>query len=134
MPRYLPKSIVCFREGYNGQKFVRDLVAGITVGIIALPLAMAFGIASIRGDVAASARISPPAAGLSRRSWPASDFRGSAAAGCRSVDQPGRSSSSSAESRSTTDTPAWRLPRSWPASDRDGPMPVQGDIEFIPIR
>ena len=64
MPRYLPKSIVCFREGYDGQKFVRDLVAGITVGIIALPLAMAFGIASIRGDVAASAGISPPAAGL----------------------------------------------------------------------
>jgi sulfate permease, SulP family len=64
MSRFLPKSIVCFREGYNGQKFVRDLVAGITVGIIALPLAMAFGIASIRGDVASSAGISPPAAGL----------------------------------------------------------------------
>src|ERR1700751_4936840 len=64
MSRYLPKSIVCLREGYGGQQFARDLVAGITVGIIALPLAMAFGIASIRGDVAASAGISPPAAGL----------------------------------------------------------------------
>src|SRR5690242_19852227 len=31
MPRYLPKSIVCFREGYDRQRFLRDLIAGITV-------------------------------------------------------------------------------------------------------
>ncbi len=36
----------------------------MTVGIIALPLAMAFGIASIPESVAAAAGISPPAAGL----------------------------------------------------------------------
>jgi sulfate permease, SulP family len=33
-------------EGYDRQRFVRDLGAGITVGIVALPLALAFGIAS----------------------------------------------------------------------------------------
>ncbi|MDO9071940.1 MAG: SulP family inorganic anion transporter [Rubrivivax sp.] len=33
-------------KGYNKQRFLADLGAGITVGIIALPLALAFGIAS----------------------------------------------------------------------------------------
>src|SRR6267143_7225676 len=33
-------------KGYSGEKFMPDLVAGITVGIVALPLAMAFAIAS----------------------------------------------------------------------------------------
>jgi SulP family sulfate permease len=41
----LPKSILAFR-GYTPQMFVHDLLAGITVGLVALPLAMAFGIAS----------------------------------------------------------------------------------------
>ncbi len=36
----------CFLEKYNRQRFVRDLLAGITVGIIAIPLAMALAIAS----------------------------------------------------------------------------------------
>src|SRR5271166_4717031 len=43
--RWLPKSILCLRD-YNLNKFLRDLVAGITVGLVALPLAMAFAIAS----------------------------------------------------------------------------------------
>ena len=38
--RWLPKSILSLR-GYTPQKFLRDLVAGITVGLVALPLAMA---------------------------------------------------------------------------------------------
>ena len=42
---WLPRSIECLR-GYTFQKFVADLVAGLTVGLVALPLAMAFGIAS----------------------------------------------------------------------------------------
>ena len=33
-------------QGYTRQRFVTDLGAGITVGIVALPLALAFGIAS----------------------------------------------------------------------------------------
>ncbi len=41
----LPKSIQCLRF-YSPQNFLHDLVAGITVGLVALPLAMAFGIAS----------------------------------------------------------------------------------------
>ena len=43
--RWLPKSILCLRD-YNRTKFVHDLIAGITVGLVALPLAMAFSIAS----------------------------------------------------------------------------------------
>ncbi len=43
--RWLPKSVLCLR-GYTLDKFLRDLVAGITVGLVALPLAMAFSIAS----------------------------------------------------------------------------------------
>ena len=43
--RWLPKSILCFRD-YNLNKLVRDVIAGITVGLVALPLAMAFSIAS----------------------------------------------------------------------------------------
>ncbi|HEY1262129.1 MAG TPA: SulP family inorganic anion transporter [Terriglobales bacterium] len=43
--RWLPKSILCLR-GYNLNKFSHDLLAGITVGLVALPLAMAFSIAS----------------------------------------------------------------------------------------
>jgi SulP family sulfate permease len=41
----LPKSILALRE-YTLQAFLHDLLAGITVGLVALPLAMAFGIAS----------------------------------------------------------------------------------------
>ncbi len=43
--RWLPKSVLSLR-GYNAQKFLKDLIAGITVGLVALPLAMAFSIAS----------------------------------------------------------------------------------------
>jgi len=41
----LPKSVLALRT-YSTELFVRDLMAGITVGLVALPLAMAFGIAS----------------------------------------------------------------------------------------
>ncbi|WP_152205374.1 C4-dicarboxylic acid transporter DauA [Marinobacter changyiensis] len=36
----------CVDESYTGRRFVRDVLAGITVGIIAIPLAMALAIAS----------------------------------------------------------------------------------------
>ena len=42
---WLPKSVILLR-GYTFEKFVHDLIAGITVGLVALPLAMAFAIAS----------------------------------------------------------------------------------------
>ena len=41
----LPKSVLALRA-YSAQMFLHDLLAGITVGLVALPLAMAFGIAS----------------------------------------------------------------------------------------
>jgi len=41
----LPKSVLALRN-YSVEKFTGDLVAGITVGLVALPLAMAFAIAS----------------------------------------------------------------------------------------
>ena len=40
----VPKSVVCLMEGYTRKLFVSDLSAGITVGVISLPLAMAFSI------------------------------------------------------------------------------------------
>jgi sulfate permease, SulP family len=43
--RWLPKSVLCLRD-YNANRFLHDLIAGITVGLVALPLAMAFAIAS----------------------------------------------------------------------------------------
>src|SRR5260370_35759998 len=42
---FRPKLVDAMKE-YSSQKFFADLVAGITVGIVALPLAMAFAIAS----------------------------------------------------------------------------------------
>jgi SulP family sulfate permease len=42
---WLPKSVLFLRT-YNRHKFLLDLIAGVTVGLVALPLAMAFAIAS----------------------------------------------------------------------------------------
>src|SRR5215475_7262797 len=42
---WLPKSVLLLRT-YNRHKFLLDLIAGVTVGLVALPLAMAFAIAS----------------------------------------------------------------------------------------
>jgi sulfate permease, SulP family len=47
MPQRLePKLLTIFREGYTRKQFYADLGAGVTVGIVALPLAIAFAIAS----------------------------------------------------------------------------------------
>src|ERR1700740_1014554 len=43
--QWLPKSVLLLRD-YDRHKFVSDLIAGVTVGLVALPLAMAFAIAS----------------------------------------------------------------------------------------
>lgn len=41
-----PKLLTVLRSGYTAKDFSKDLIAGITVGIVAMPLAMAFAIAS----------------------------------------------------------------------------------------
>jgi sulfate permease, SulP family len=47
MPKRLePKLLTIFREGYTRKQFYADAAAGLTVGIVALPLAIAFAIAS----------------------------------------------------------------------------------------
>jgi sulfate permease, SulP family len=45
MADWLPKSVLCHKD-YTPRQFMADLLAGITVGLVALPLAMAFAIAS----------------------------------------------------------------------------------------
>ena len=43
--KWVPKSVLALKN-YSTQKFLADLIAGVTVGLVALPLAMAFAIAS----------------------------------------------------------------------------------------
>ncbi len=42
---WFPKSFQCLRD-YSFQTFISDLIGGVTVGLVALPLSMAFAIAS----------------------------------------------------------------------------------------
>ena len=46
LPGWLPRSVLTLSEGYDATAFTADLIAGVTVGLVALPLAMAFAIAS----------------------------------------------------------------------------------------
>jgi SulP family sulfate permease len=46
LPEWLPRSILTFASGYSARTLTADLIAGFTVGLVALPLAMAFAIAS----------------------------------------------------------------------------------------
>lgn len=48
MPRntFFRPQLISSLKGYSGKTFVSDLIAGVIVGIVALPLAIAFGIAS----------------------------------------------------------------------------------------
>lgn len=43
---FIPKSWFCFSKKYTTSMFKSDLLSGMTVGVVALPLAMAFAIAS----------------------------------------------------------------------------------------
>src|SRR5271155_4854523 len=43
--QWIPRSIECLHD-YTAKQFAQDLIAGLTVGLVALPLAMAFAIAS----------------------------------------------------------------------------------------
>jgi SulP family sulfate permease len=44
--QFTPKLFTVLKEGYSRQKLQADLLAGLTVAVVALPLAMALGIAS----------------------------------------------------------------------------------------
>src|SRR4051794_41889681 len=44
-PSWTPASLLALRQ-YSRSMLARDMIAGITVGLVALPLAMAFAIAS----------------------------------------------------------------------------------------
>src|SRR3569833_1348053 len=43
---YRPTLVTIVQEGYSGSLFQRDLLAGLTVAIVALPLSMAIAVAS----------------------------------------------------------------------------------------
>src|SRR5215470_7355590 len=43
--KWVPKSVLALK-GYTRRDLLSDLIAGVTVGLVALPLAMAFAIAS----------------------------------------------------------------------------------------
>src|SRR3569623_3217837 len=43
---YRPKLVTILREGYGAALFQKDLLAGLTVAIVALPLSMAIAVAS----------------------------------------------------------------------------------------
>ncbi len=63
--RALPNPLPIWREefrGYNTQVFQRDLMAGVTVAAVALPLALAFGVAS--GATAAAGLVTAILAGV----------------------------------------------------------------------
>lgn len=66
-PIFLPKLVTCLR-GYTRRQCAQDLVAGLTVGMVALPLALAFGIASIPESAIPehlrAVGLSPPVMGL----------------------------------------------------------------------
>jgi SulP family sulfate permease len=47
-----PTLVTTLRSGYTGQKFRSDLFGGITAAVVALPLALAFGVASGAGATA----------------------------------------------------------------------------------
>jgi sulfate permease, SulP family len=54
MPSFHPKLVTTLREGYGAAAFRKDMIGGLTVAIVALPLSMAIAIASH----------APPQAGL----------------------------------------------------------------------
>lgn len=69
---FQPKLFDCIKE-YNKSTFVSDLLAGVIVGIVALPLAIAFGIAS--GATPEAGILTAIVAGLLFRSLEEQKFR-----------------------------------------------------------
>lgn len=69
MSAFRPILFSALRRGYTARTLLADLFAGVTVGLVALPLAMAFGIASIPEQVARELLaeapwLTPPALGI----------------------------------------------------------------------
>ena len=60
--RFRPRSLELFNGSYNREQFGVDIGAGVTVGLIALPLALALGVASVPAGVATP--FPAPAVGL----------------------------------------------------------------------
>src|SRR6478736_1237131 len=52
VPRFRPRLLALFRQGYGRPELLTDILSGVTVGLIALPLALALGVASIPADAA----------------------------------------------------------------------------------
>lgn len=52
-PRFRPRLLTLLRGDYSRAQLVADLLSGVTVGLIALPLALALGVASIPAGIAA---------------------------------------------------------------------------------
>lgn len=46
MKNFCPKLVEVLRKGYDKDKFRRDTLAGMTVAVVSIPLAMALAIAS----------------------------------------------------------------------------------------
>lgn len=52
IPRFNPRIFSALRSGYSRSQAIADALSGITVGLIALPLALALGVASIPAGLA----------------------------------------------------------------------------------
>jgi SulP family sulfate permease len=100
MKFFKPKLIECL-HGYSRQTFLSDLAAGVTVGIVALPLAIGFGIAS--GVT--------PAQGLWTAIIAGAIIAALAAAKCRSAARPAHLSPFSRASLPATAMPVSRWQR-----------------------
>jgi hypothetical protein len=61
-PDLVPKLFTVLRDGYGWAQFRRDALAGVVVGIVALPLSIAFATSSMRFSRASCAPASPRAA------------------------------------------------------------------------
>lgn len=90
---------------YSREKFIADLMAGIIVGIVALPLAIAFGIAS--GVTPEKVLSLLSSADSSYRHWEEVRYK--------SADRPERLSSSYSASYKATDSKDWLSPQLWQA-------------------
>lgn len=46
MNEFVPKLLICLKEGYSFSKFSHDVIAGLTIAVLTIPLAMALAISS----------------------------------------------------------------------------------------